>query len=154
MTHTIPSDPLRAAVPPGDRPVAGAMLRGLQHKCPACGKGRLYRAYLKIVDTCPSCGAELHHHRADDAPPYFTIFIVGHVLVAGALALEQTIAPETWVHAALWLPLTLILSLTLLPRIKGALVGLQWALRMHGFGDEEADGGHSAAIPAKIEQKL
>ena len=28
----------------------------------------------------------------------------------------------------------LVLSLVLLPMIKGALIGLQWALRMHGFG--------------------
>jgi hypothetical protein len=28
----------------------------------------------------------------------------------------------------------MILSLWLLPRVKGALIGLQWAFRMHGFG--------------------
>jgi uncharacterized protein (DUF983 family) len=34
---------------------------------------------------------------------------------------------------SLWLPLVVVLSLTLLPAVKGAIVGLQWALRMHGF---------------------
>jgi uncharacterized protein (DUF983 family) len=76
----------------------------------------------------------MHHQRADDAPPYFTMVIVCHVIVGGVLLLEQTYAPPTWVHLALWLPLTVIMSLWLLPRIKGSLVGLQWALRMHGFG--------------------
>ena len=88
-----------------------------------------------MVAACGSCGEELHHHRADDAPPYFTMLIVGHVLVGGALSLEKAFAPSMWVHMALWLPLTLVLSLWLLPRIKGALIGLQWANRMHGFGD-------------------
>jgi uncharacterized protein (DUF983 family) len=76
----------------------------------------------------------LHHHRADDAPPYFTIFIVGHIVVGGVLALEQALAPADWVQAVIWLPLTIVLSLLILPRVQGAHVGLQWALRMHGFG--------------------
>jgi len=97
----------------------------------------LFRAYLKVNDSCPVCGEDLHHHRADDAPAYFTITIVGHIVVAGALLLEKGYAPETWVHMALWVPLTLVLCLALLPMIKGALVGLQWAYRMHGFSGVE-----------------
>jgi uncharacterized protein (DUF983 family) len=115
------------------RDVKTAMLRGWGARCPACGKGALYRKFLKVVDTCPVCGDELHHQRADDAPPYFTMVIVGHVVVGGVLALEKAVAPPSWVHLALWLPLTVIMSLVLLPRVKGTLVGLQWALRMHGF---------------------
>lgn len=121
------------------RSVTSAILRGARQRCPACGTGALYRAYLKVADTCPSCREELHHQRADDAPPYFTMFIVGHVVVAGVLVLERTVAPASWVHLALWLPLTVAMSLYLLPRVKGALVGLQWALRMHGFGGETDD---------------
>ena len=93
----------------------------------------MYRRYLKVSDECPSCGEELHHHRADDAPPYFTIVIVGHVVVSLLLAVEIAYRPPLWLHAAIWLPLTVLLALMLLPPIKGALVGLQWALLMHGF---------------------
>jgi len=122
------------------RDVARAMWRGFSQRCPACGNAGLFRRYLKVWDACPSCGQALHHHRTDDAPPYFTIFIVGHVIVGGVLALERAFAPATWVHLALWLPLTLLGSLLLLPRVKGALVGLQWALYMHGFdGPQNAD---------------
>ena len=128
------SNPLRPRAPEAARPLAGAMLRGAALTCPACGRGRLFGAYLKVTHTCPACEAELHHHRADDAPPYFTIVIVGHIIVAGALALERALSPASWMHFVLWIPLTLALSLLLLPRIKGALIGLQWANRMHGFG--------------------
>lgn len=124
------------------RSIADAMLRGARQRCPACGEGAMFRAYLKVADACPVCGEDLHHQRADDAPPYFTMVIVGHVVIAGVLLLEKAYAPPSWVHLALWLPLTVILSLWLLPRVKGALVGLQWALRMHGFGgatDETPD---------------
>ena len=118
----------------GTRQVSVAMSRGWRQSCPACGDGALYGKYLKVVETCASCGQDLHHHRSDDAPPYFTMFIVGHVVIGLLLAVERHFHPELWVHALLWGPATLLLSLWLLPRIKGALIGQQWAMRMHGFG--------------------
>ena len=117
----------------GTRPILGSLLRGASLKCPACGQGAMFRRYLKVADTCPQCGEALHHQRADDAPPYFTIVIVGHVMVGLVLAVEMAYRPPLWVHAALWLPLTVVLTLVVLPLVKGALVALQWALMMHGF---------------------
>lgn len=122
-----------------DRSVSDAMLRGARMMCPACGKGSMFRAFLKVADTCPSCGEAMHHQRADDAPPYFTMVVVGHIVIAGVLVLEQAMAPPQWLHLVLWLPLTIGLSLLLLPRIKGSLVGFQWATRMHGFGGVEPE---------------
>jgi uncharacterized protein (DUF983 family) len=117
-----------------------AVRRGFMGRCPNCGEGRLYRAFLKVADNCPACGEELFHHRADDAPPYFTILIVGHVIGTAMLVMEEINADlPTWLHMAIWPPLTVALSLALLPRIKGALVGYQWALEMHGFGGESED---------------
>jgi len=117
------------------RPVGLAVRRGVRGRCPACGEGKLFRAYLKVADACERCGEDLHHQRADDAPAYFTIFIVGHFVIAGVLATEF-VAPNSpfWVPALFWSALALAWSLWMLPRIKGALVGLQWANRMHGFG--------------------
>ena len=115
------------------RDVGLSMMRGLLCRCPNCGRGRLFRAYLKVADRCEACGEELHHHQADDAPPYFTMVIVGHIVIASVLAVEVAFHPAVWVHLALWLPLTVLLSLILLPMVKGAIVGLQWANRMHGF---------------------
>jgi uncharacterized protein (DUF983 family) len=117
------------------RDVMRALLSGFGQRCPACGSAALFARYLKVRDVCPGCGEALHHHRADDAPPYFTILIVGHLIVGAILPVERAFMPPLWVHAALWLPLTLEMSLALLPRIKGCIVGLQWALYMHGFGD-------------------
>ena len=129
-----------------DRDVWQACFRGLQQKCPKCNEGALYRSYLKVHDQCPHCSEDLHHHRADDAPPYFTIFIVGHIIVPLMIALEIGYRPALWLHGLIWLPAILLLCYWLLPRVKGALVGLQWALFMHGFDpdhDEAKDyGGH------------
>jgi uncharacterized protein (DUF983 family) len=110
-----------------------AMGRGLRGRCPHCGEGRLFRAFLKVVDHCDVCGEALHHHRADDAPAYFVILIVGHIVVPLALAVEVAFEPPYLVHLALWLPLTVGLALGLLQPIKGAIVGWQWAHYMHGF---------------------
>jgi uncharacterized protein (DUF983 family) len=109
--------------------------RGLSGRCPACGEGHIFRKYLKVAESCTSCGEELRHHRADDAPPYFTILIVGHIV--GTLLL---IGEERWPDLPMWMPivaglaLAVAMSLWLLPIVKGALIGWQWALRMHGFG--------------------
>lgn len=117
-----------------ERDVGRAAWRGWRQKCPNCGQGRLYAKFLKITAECDSCGEALHHQRADDAPPYFTMLIVGHVAIGGVLAVEQSWAPEPWVQGAIWAPFIVLSSLWLLPRIKGVLVAYQWALRMHGFG--------------------
>jgi uncharacterized protein (DUF983 family) len=116
-----------------------AFSRGWRQRCPSCGSGRMYGKYLKVNDLCPVCRAELFHQRADDAPPYFVMTITAHVIVGGILIVERLYAPPTWVQLAIWLPALVILSLWLLPRVKGALIGYQWALRMHGFGDPKLD---------------
>jgi uncharacterized protein (DUF983 family) len=118
------------------RDVQQSVFRGLRQKCPACGTGPIFRAYLKVNDACPECGEELHHHRADDAPPYFTMLITGHIVVGLMLGVAMHQDWPDWLHGIVWPLMVLILSLWLLPRIKGGLVGAQWALRMHGFSDE------------------
>jgi uncharacterized protein (DUF983 family) len=123
--------------------------RGVMCRCPNCGEGKLFRAYLKVNDTCPACGEELFHHRADDLPPYIAILIVGHVLVGIMLDLEmshQSINPM--LYLATLVPLAIVLPLALLPSIKGAVVGLQWANRMHGFDPVGPDPALPEADPA------
>ncbi|TSJ61691.1 DUF983 domain-containing protein [Starkeya sp. 3C] len=123
------------------RPIGPAISNGFRMRCPACGKGALFSSYLKVNEHCPSCGEELWHHRADDAPPYMVITIVGHIVVPLLLTVEMAMHPALWIHLSIWLPLTLILSIVLLPPVKGALIGFQWAMRMHGFDptDPERD---------------
>lgn len=125
--------------PAGERPVGTAIKRGFAMRCPNCGEGALYRAFLKVNDRCPVCGEELWHQRADDFPPYLVIVIVGHIVVPLVLAVEMAWHPAVWIHLSLWLPLTLILSVGLLPLVKGASIGFQWATRMHGFDPTSED---------------
>jgi uncharacterized protein (DUF983 family) len=104
-----------------------ALRRGAMCKCPACGSGQAFAGYLRVTPACSACGEKLDELRADDAPPYFTIFLVGHIVIPAMLMLERAYAPETWVHMVLWLPLTTVLSLAFLRPIKGATLGLLWS---------------------------
>ena len=121
-------------------------------RCPACGEGRLFGRFLKVADNCSMCGTEFHHHRADDLPPYLVMFAVGHVVGYGILVTETRLEMPLWAHLALWPALTLVLCLLLLQPTKGAVVGLQFALGMHGFGagdgHRETDHGGKAAARA------
>jgi len=127
------SEPMSSEV--ATTPFAVDLFRGLSGRCPCCGSGRMFRAFLKVSDNCSACGEELHHHRADDFPAYCVIFIVGHLIVPLVLSVETNFAPSYWVHLAIWPPAILALSLGLLQPVKGAIVALQWRLGMHGFAD-------------------
>ncbi|MFN7011920.1 MAG: DUF983 domain-containing protein [Allorhizobium sp.] len=123
------------------RPLGRSIMRGLLNQCPACGSGKLFRAYLKPVDTCAACGEEIFHHRADDLPPYLVIMVLGHVLLGGFMMTDLIFPASDWIHLAIWAPLGVITALASIQPIKGGVIGLQWALRMHGFGGdaEEAE---------------
>lgn len=103
--------------------------RGLSRRCPACGVGRLFRGYLTVEDVCPACGHDNGQYPADDAPPYFTIFLVGHLVVAPLLAVAMIWRASTLTLLLLPLPLVGAVTLGLLPFVKGAVIGAQWALR-------------------------
>lgn len=118
------------------RPLWTAMKRGFLGKCPNCGEGSLFRSYVKTVDRCEHCGEEIFHQRADDFPAYLVVVIVGHIVVGAFLGVETMFDLPLGVHLAIWIPLTILLALVLLRPVKGAVVGMQWALYMHGFGGE------------------
>ncbi len=141
MTNQTIASPFIAAAndPVAVRPLGAALLKGLRCRCPNCGTGRLFRSYLKSFDECAVCNQEIHHHRADDLPPYLTVFIVGHIVVAAFLALDEAVTLSMWAQLSIWVPVTLVLSLGLLQPLKGATIALQWSLRLGGF-DGSADG--------------
>lgn len=112
------------------RPVGRSLLRGLAERCPNCGKGKLYWRYLKVNAHCAACGHDLDQYPADDGPAYFTILIVGHVVIAPLLVLSFIWRAPLWVVVpGTLIPLAAI-TLAALPRIKGAVVGMLYAMRV------------------------
>jgi len=122
------------------RDLWSAMKRGFRGRCPRCGEGKLFRAFLKTANNCSVCGLDFTPHRADDLPAYLVIVIVGHIVVPIALWVETNYSPAVWLQLAIYLPLTFVMSLALLQPVKGTVVGMQWALKMHGFDDNPPRG--------------
>ncbi|MDJ0821913.1 MAG: DUF983 domain-containing protein [Paracoccaceae bacterium] len=110
-----------------------AIWKGWRRRCPKCGSGPLLSGYLTVRDTCPVCREELHHHRADDGPAYLTILLVGHLMAPLLHFVFVTWRPEPLILFTIFAVGCIGLSLYLLPRLKGVVVGIQWARYMHGF---------------------
>lgn len=104
--------------------------------------------YLKVRARCPVCDEDLSHQRADDGPAYLTILIVGHLLMPALMWVFIAWQPDPMLLASGFCVAAAALTLYLLPRIKGAMVGLQWAKRMHGFGEAEPSARPAATEPA------
>ena len=121
------------------RNVGLSLWRGVRGRCPRCGRGRLFCAFLKVDDHCSVCRLDFTGHRADDLPAYLVIVIVGHVLVPVILWIEVDYAPSLAFQLGVYLPITALASIALLQPVKGAVVALQWSLRMHGFGAHPPD---------------
>ena len=119
---------------PWSRRSAGpSMLRGARGLCPHCGKGKLFYRYLKVEPVCQSCGHDLDRYPADDGPAYFTVLLVGHLVIVPFLIL---FAGFIW-KANLWIliPASLgavaAITLAALAVIKGAFIGLTYALNIN-----------------------
>ena len=111
-------------------PLGTALGRGLRGRCPACGKSHLFNGFLRVVTECSNCGAPLGLARSDDAPPYFTILIVGHLVIPAAVIVQQVSDPPIWLMASIFMPLTFCLAVGLLRPIKGAVVGAMLTFNM------------------------
>jgi uncharacterized protein (DUF983 family) len=117
-------------------PMLTALGRGVVGLCPACGRAHAFRGYLTVVPVCPACGAPLGAVRADDAPPYFTLFIAGHIIIPLLFWVDRAYEPPLGLMAAIFLPLTLVLCLALLRPVKGATLGLMLKLGLMKSDDE------------------
>lgn len=111
-------------------PLLRSIGRGLRHRCPSCGNGRLFGRYLKVEPACAACAHPLARYPADDGPAYLTIVLIGHLIIAPLL-----VFPIVW-EAPLQYSLPIALgsltaaTLLLLPRVKGLWIGLMYALQV------------------------
>lgn len=106
-------------------------LAGLLGRCPRCGKGALFRSYLKVADACDVCDLDFSDEDSGDGPAVFVMSIVGFIVVPAALALELAASPPVWLHMLIWLPLATLLTLLILPPFKATLFALQWKHNAH-----------------------
>ena len=114
---------------PTGNPVLRGLRLGLQRRCPNCDRGPLFRGYLKVQETCPDCGHDNGQYRADDAGPYFTVLLVGHLIIGPMLFFPFIWKANIWLVLAVTLIPIAVATLVLLPLVKGAVIGAQWGMK-------------------------
>ncbi|AKM09556.1 DUF983 domain-containing protein [Croceicoccus naphthovorans] len=109
---------------------------GLKGLCPQCGKASMFRKWLKLRDTCPSCGLDYAFAAPDDGPAFFSLCIVAFPLTFIAVWLQAAFEPPFWVHLVTSLPLLVIGCIWPLQYIKGWLVASQYVNKAQEAGTE------------------
>ena len=109
---------------------------GLKARCPRCGQGPLFRSGLILRETCEHCGLSYAFADSGDGPSVFAIFILGFLVLGGALWVEFRLEPPIWVHVVLWGVLTPLLAFGLLRVLKAGLIALQYK---HQAGEGRLD---------------
>ncbi len=112
--------------------LAKAAERGALGRCPCCGKGQLFARFLKQVEHCANCGEHFGALRADDAAPWLTIIVVGHIFLPFAFMVDLTKIMPVWAEVTLWSAFFALLSIAMLPRAKGVMLGVLWQTRATG----------------------
>lgn len=99
---------------------------GFTCKCPACGKGKLFKGFLDVEEACSVCGQDLKSADSGDGPAVFVIFIVGFLGVGMVFWTEMTFSPPYWLQMVIWMPTILFGSVGLLRPFKALLIALQF----------------------------
>ena len=130
------SEPVHPA--PVDLPASlgAAAWRGLRGSCPRCGEAKLFRKWLKPVDTCPHCAQDWSVQQADDFPAYIGIFVVGHLLAPVVITMIGTFAMSAWAVLAIIVPVAVVMLIAMLQPVKGAVIAFLWWFGIGAFVKE------------------
>lgn len=115
------------------RKIWPAVFNGLRCRCPKCGEGKLYPAFIEQVDVCGHCGEPLGTYNVGLLLPFVVIMTVAHVLIAVILAMEVSGKNSSGTYLTVLVPLSVIIPFALLRSVKGGLIGILWA---RGLSDE------------------
>lgn len=117
-----------------EQPAAAPAKAILLARCPRCGTGRLFaRPFtLTLAKQCDHCQLDYAFAESGDGPAVFAIFILGVVVLAGAMIAEFKLGIPYIYHMPFWVLVTPLLALWLLRRLKATLMAIQFSQR----GDE------------------
>jgi uncharacterized protein (DUF983 family) len=113
-------------------------LRLLGGTCPRCGKGDLFTGALtlRLRKSCDRCGLDYNFADSGDGPAVFAIFILGFLVLGGALIAEFKFGAPVWAHVLLWGVLTPLIAFLLLRILKSRLISQQYR---HKAGEARSD---------------
>ena len=105
-------------------------------RCPECGKGHMFRSWLKLVDRCANCGLDYRFASPDDGPAFFSQCIVAFPLTFVIVWLQIAYSPPLWVHLVFSIPVMVIGCILPLRPIKGWLVASQYVNKAQEAGTD------------------
>ncbi len=94
-------------------------------KCPVCGKGKLFRSYLKVASACRACGTDFKAAETGDGPVVFVLLIAGFASCIGMMISLLSYNWPIWLLLSVWPAVAVGLSLILMPGLKGLMVASQ-----------------------------
>lgn len=109
------------------------MTAALSCRCPKCGKGRLFKGFITLVDHCDHCHLALAKNDNGDGPAVFLIFILGFVMVPPAIIIAMHVDWPLWVHGVLWGCLILGATMGMLRPAKSLTMAMQYKNRPDTF---------------------
>lgn len=109
---------------------------GWKGLCPRCGKGAMFRKWLKLNDACPVCGLDYRFAAPDDGPAFFSLCIIAFPLIFFVVWLQVKYDPPFWVHLLTSFPLLGLGCILPLQPLKGWLVASQYVNKAQEAGTE------------------
>lgn len=107
---------------------------GWKGLCPRCGKGRMFRSWLKVSERCEACGLDYRFAAPDDGPAFFSLCIIAFPLTFLIVWFQVAVSPPWWVHLFTSLPLMALGTVLPLRPIKGWLVASQYVNKAQEAG--------------------
>lgn len=129
------NEPPAAPVQPVDK-TAWILRTGWKGLCPRCGKGHMFKSWLKLADHCEVCGLDYRFAAPDDGPAFFSLCIVAFPLIFFVVWLEVAFSPPFWVHLVTSIPLLILGTILPLRPIKGWLVASQYVNKAQEAGTQ------------------
>lgn len=105
-----------------------AVARGVRGRCPRCGQGKLFAAWLRFAAMCEICGEDFRASDSGDGPAVFVIFAVGALATPLAILFLLATGSVLWT-GLIFIPFSVGLCLAFLQPFKGVFRALQWAQR-------------------------
>ena len=99
---------------------------GLTGKCPACGGASIFKNFLEVRDSCPSCGLVFKDFDLGDGAIVLVILVAGGLVSALGFWAMFTLGWPDWLLLTVFLPLAALLCIGLLRPFKSTLLALIW----------------------------
>lgn len=118
-------------------PHGSILICGWKGLCPRCGKGKMFKSWLAIVERCEVCDLDYRFASPDDGPAFFSLCFAAFPLLFLVVWIQVALDPPLLLLLAIAIPLMAAGCLLPLRPIKGWLVASQFVNKAIEAGTEK-----------------